>query len=207
MYEEVKVLTHSSIRIAGDRVLYFDPYEVTDEYHDADMVFITHDHYDHYSPEDIKKVAKADTCIVMPQSMRGQEDKSGIHNVKFIAPGESSETDGIAVSAVAAYNRMKPFHMKSRNFVGYVVTMSGIAYYVAGDTDMTDENSRVKCDVALVPVGGKFTMDYKEAAKLVNGIGPKLAIPTHYGKVTGSPEDGEKFARLVNDGIEVRIMI
>ncbi|MDE7252519.1 MAG: MBL fold metallo-hydrolase [Acetatifactor sp.] len=207
MYEEVRVLTHSSIKIAGEKVLYFDPYEIAEEWHDADIIFVTHDHFDHFSPEDIKKVQKEGTLLVVPECMKGQEKKVGMANVSFMCPGDAIEAAGLTVQAVASYNRMKPFHPKGKKYVGYLVTMEGVTYYVAGDTDITPENQQVSCDVALVPVGGKFTMNYKEAAELVNKIGPKLAIPTHYGAVAGSPEDGERFEQLVGDGIEVKKFI
>lgn len=207
MFEEVQVLTHSSIKISGKRVLYFDPYEIKEESHDADLIFVTHDHYDHFSPDDIKKVAKEDTCMVMPESMRGQEKNAGDLKCEFLHPDGILEIQGLMVKAIPAYNRLKLFHPKGKAYLGYVVAMDEVTYYVAGDTDVTTENQRIKCDVALVPVGGKFTMDYKAAAQLVNRIAPKLAIPTHYGTVAGSPEDGNKFAELVNDKIEVRVLL
>lgn len=207
MFEEVTVLTHSSIRIGGSKVLYFDPYEIAEEGHDADIIFITHDHYDHFSPEDIRKIAKEDTLLVMPESMRGQEKKAGGFKCEFLHPDGMLEAKGLMIKAIPAYNRLKPFHPKGKAFVGYLVTMGDTVYYVAGDTDLTQDNQKVKCDVALVPVGGKFTMDYRDAAKLVNQIAPKLAIPTHYGTVAGSKEDGRKFAELVNERIKVRVMI
>ncbi|MCM1090826.1 MAG: MBL fold metallo-hydrolase [Butyrivibrio sp.] len=207
MYEEVRVLTHSSIKITGEKVLYFDPYEVAEEWHDADVIFVTHDHFDHFSPEDIRKVQKEGTLLVLPECMKGQEAKQSVANVRFVNPSETIEVAGLTVQTVAAYNRMKPFHLKGKGYVGYLVTMAGVTYYVAGDTDITPENQQVSCDVALVPAGGKFTMNYKEAAELVNRIEPKLAIPTHYGTVAGSVEDGERFAQLVREGIEVRRFI
>ena len=207
MFEEVRVLTHSSIKIAGKKVIYFDPFEVKEESHDADLILVTHDHHDHYSPEDIKKVAGADTWIIMPESMREQGEKVGDIKCKFVHPGGIIEAKGIMINAVPAYNRLKPFHTKGKAYVGYVVEMDDVRYYVAGDTDMTPDNQDVKCDVAFVPVGGKFTMDCKEAAKLVNRMKPKLAIPTHYGTVVGSPDDGKQFAELVDSRLEVRVMI
>lgn len=207
MFEEVKVLNHSSIKISGEQILYFDPFEITEESHDADIVFITHEHFDHYSPEDIRKILKSDTVLVMPESMKGEEKKAEVSACEFIVPNGTAEINGLKVKAIPAYNRLKPFHTKGKNFVGYLVSMKDVTYYVAGDTDMTPDNQEVKCDVALVPVGGKFTMDYKEAAKLVNRMMPKLAVPTHYGKVVGSPDDGKKFAELVDEKIEVRVML
>ncbi len=205
MFDEVKVLAHSSIKINGEKVLYFDPYTITEESHDADVIFVTHSHYDHYSPEDIRKVAKADTMLILPECMRGQAEKDGSWKVEYLKPGDFLETGDLHIRAVPAYNRIKPFHTKGKGFVGYLVTMKDTVYYVAGDTDRLPENGDIKCDVALVPVGGTYTMDYKEAAKLVNEIKPRLAIPTHYGTVAGKKEDGRRFAESVDKGIEVRV--
>ncbi len=207
MFEEVQVLTHSSIKISGQKTVYFDPYEVAEEYHDADLIFVTHEHFDHYSPDDILKAAKEDTWLILPESMKGQEDKAGRLKTKFIRPGGMLEVKGLMVKAVPAYNKLKPFHLKSKHWVGYLLTMEDVVYYVAGDTDVIAENQKVSCDVALVPVGGKFTMDYKDAARLVNAIKPRLAIPTHYGSVAGNPQDGQNFKKLVDKNIEVRVMI
>lgn len=207
MYEEVKVLTHSSIKITGRSVIYFDPFEVQEESHDADLILVTHEHHDHFSPEDIKKVVNADTWMVMPESMRGCGEKTGTIKCRYVHPGGMIEAKGIMINAVPAYNRLKPFHTRGKGYVGYVVTMDDVRYYVAGDTDMTPENQDIRCDVALIPVGGKYTMDCREAAKLVNRMKPKLAIPTHYGTVVGSREDGKRFAELVDSRIEVRVMV
>lgn len=207
MFEEVEVLTHSSIKITGKRVIYFDPFEVKEESHDADLIFITHEHHDHFSPEDIKKVADEDTWIIMPESMKGHGENLGNLKCKFVHPGGIIEAKGLMINAVPAYNRLKPFHTRGKGYAGYVVTMDDVRYYVAGDTDMTPDNQDIKCDVALIPVGGKYTMDCKEAANLVNRMKPKLAIPTHYGTVVGSHEDGKRFAELVDSRIEVRIMM
>ena len=205
---DVKVLTHSSIRIAGDQVIYVDPFEVKEEIHDADMILITHDHFDHFSAADIRKVEKEGTVLVMPESMKGMEAQTDLEKVYFVKPwGGSLEMNGVKIDAVPAYNVLKPFHPKGKNFVGYLILIGGVTYYVAGDTDCTRDSKKVKCDVALVPVGGKYTMDHKEAAKLVNEIRPKVAIPTHYGTVAGSPDDGRKFAQLTDDGIIVKIQL
>lgn len=214
MFEEVSVLTHSSIRISGRLTLYFDPYQIRNENHDADIILITHDHFDHFSPEDIRKIIKEDTVLVLPECMHNlnvREPDKGVPGdsveYKYVAPEGVVEVKGLIIKAVPAYNRMKPFHPKSKKYVGYLVKMDEVTYYVAGDTDSTPENQAVKCDVALVPVGGKFTMNYKEAASLVNSIRPRLAIPTHYGSVAGDSDDGRKFAALVDSQIECRIMI
>lgn len=205
MYEEIRVLTHSSIKISGSRTIYFDPYEMKEADHDADVIFITHDHFDHFSPQDIKRAAKEDTLLILPESIKGQERQTEIKNIKFVCPNGTLELKGLTVTAIPAYNPQKPFHTRDKNYVGYLVAMDNTVYYVAGDTDMTPENQRIQCDAALIPIGGKYTMDYREAAELVNRIKPKLAIPTHYGTVAGSPDDGKRFAELVDKGIEVRV--
>ena len=90
---------------------------------------------------------------------------------------------------------------------GYVIMLNGLRYYVAGDTDATEENSHVVCDVALVPIGGTYTMNASEAAELVNYIKPKVAIPIHYGSIVGTPEDAEIFVQRLNNGIKGEILL
>ena len=204
MTENIEVLTHSSIRITdGGRRIYADPYEMREAPHDADVIFVTHEHYDHFSPEDIEKAAKPDTVLVVPESMKkkAKEVKKIVGEIVTVAPGEQTVMAGIGVEAVPAYNIGKHFHPQSAGWVGYVLTFGGERIYIAGDTDVTDEARLVKCDVALVPVGGTYTMDKTEAAALVNEIRPGVAIPTHYGTVVGLPADGEAFAALVDSQI------
>lgn len=206
MYEEVRVLAHSSVMIEGCRRLYVDPFQLKAETHDADLILVTHEHFDHYSPEDIAKVKQASTILVMPAAMDGQERKTGFdqaHRV-LIAPGERVVLDGITIVAVAAYNLDKAFHMEENGWVGYVVTMDGIRYYIAGDTDDTPVCRQVQCDVAIVPVGGTYTMTAQEAATLINAIRPKLAIPSHYGSIVGTEEDADAFIAAVDTGIATR---
>ena len=125
----------------------------------------------------------------------------------IFSPDEKYNVKGIDFKTIRAYNINKNFHLKEYNWVGYLVTIKDIIYYIAGDTDVTAENKQVKCDVAFVPVGGTYTMDYKEAAKFVNEIKPKIAVPTHYGEVVGSKEDGKNFSRLLNSNIKYKIYI
>ncbi len=200
----VTINTHSSIRIAGSKVLYFDPFQIATGSHDADFVFITHSHYDHLDPASISKVSKAGTVFLAPASTEQEVRKTtGDAELILMEPGDTREIAGISVTAVPAYNRLKPFHPKRNSWNGYVVTMDGICYYVAGDTDAVNELSSVKCDVALVPIGGTYTMNAKDAAKLVNEIRPKVAIPTHYGSVVGKMEDADTFRRYVDKEIVV----
>lgn len=201
--DRITINAHSSIRIAGEKTLYFDPFHLKDEPHDADVVFITHDHYDHMSPEDIARVAKDGTAFVLPASCRAAAEKNGLTNCTFLMPGETAEVCGVPVEAVAAYNPLKPFHPKKNGWLGYVVTVEGKRIYVAGDTDENKDNLAVKCDIAMVPAGGTYTFDAKHAAKFVNKLRPAVAIPTHYGDIVGGASNGDAFAANVDEGITV----
>ena len=209
MLEKIEVLCHSSIKINKGLVIYFDPFKIDREYHDADIIFITHSHYDHYSEEDINKVRKEDTQIVAPLDLLDNLLTLGFtkDSITLVKPNENYTVKGLSFKTIPAYNTNKNFHPKANNWVGYLVTIDNITYYIAGDTDITTENKQVKCDVAFVPVGGTYTMDNKEAAKLINEIKPKVAIPIHYGKIIGNISDGQNFAKLINKEIECKIFI
>lgn len=210
MREEITVNTQSSIKIVGSKVLYFDPWQIEGEPHDANIIFITHEHYDHFSPEDIAKVSNDKTMVVFPQSMeREAANKTGIpsDNLVFMQPKEQREVSRLMIEAIPAYNNKKPFHMKRSQWLGYVVTMDAEKYYVAGDTDVTPESWDVRCDVALLPIGGTYTMDAKAAAELAGHLSPRLVIPTHYGSIVGSPADGELFQTLIQRGIQVELKL
>ncbi|MBQ3381213.1 MAG: MBL fold metallo-hydrolase [Oscillospiraceae bacterium] len=208
MTENIRVLTHSSIRIqSGDTVLYVDPYKVSGRPQDAGFVFITHDHFDHFSPEDIEKVSCDKTVLVVPEKMRDKvlqeaDETQGIIPVKPDAP---YDINGFSFETVPAYNRLKPFHPKTAGWVGYIFCLDGKRIYVAGDTDATPDAKKVQCDVALVPVGGTYTMNASQAAELVNTIRPAAAIPTHYGSVAGSAADAESFREKVDPAVHVEI--
>lgn len=209
MLENIEVLYHSSIKINKGVIIYFDPFKIDKEYHDADIIFITHSHYDHYSEEDILKVKKEDTQIVAPLDLLDNLLTLGFtkDSITLVKPNENYTVKGLSFRTIPAYNTNKNFHPKANNWVGYLVTIDNITYYIAGDTDITTENKQVKCDVAFVPVGGTYTMDNKEAAKLINEIKPKVAIPIHYGKIIGNISDGQNFAKLINKEIECKIFI
>ena len=204
----ITVNAHSSIRIDSGKIIYFDPFEIDGNVGDADYIFITHDHYDHYSPEDVKKVLKSDTVLVVPQPMRKKVDKNTpVENIIEVSQGQTYETADFTFETVPAYNVLKPFHSKNAGWVGYILTIDGKRVYVAGDMDVTKEAEQVKCDIALIPIGGFYTMNPKDAAGLINTIKPEYAIPTHYGKLVGKPEDGETFRNLVNDDIKVELKL
>ena len=209
MKDDIEVLCHSSIKITYENIIYFDPFHIKKDYKDADIIFITHNHYDHFSKDDIEKVRKENTKIVIPKSMHKEalEIDFKEENIVEVEPNCEYMGDEMKFETIPAYNIDKQFHPKENNWVGYIIYINDISYYIAGDTDITEENLKVVCDIALVPVGGTYTMDYKEAADLVNRIHPKLAIPTHYGDIVGNKEDGESFKKLLNNDIECKILI
>ena len=209
MLENVEVLCHSSIKINKEKVIYIDPFKIEKNYNDADIVFITHDHYDHYSEEDIDEVINENTIIIIPEELLTKLLRKGINKNAIITvePNEKYMVQGIKFETIPAYNTNKTFHPKKNGWVGYIIIINGIRYYIAGDTDITEENKKVKCDVAFVPVGGTYTMNFKEAANLINEIKPKIAIPIHYGSVVGTEQDAIDFIRLLHPEIKGIILM
>lgn len=209
MLENIEVLYHSSIRINKEKTIYIDPFKIDRNYNDADIVFITHDHYDHYSEEDIDKVINENTTIIIPEELLTKLLRKGINKNAIITvePNKNYMVQGIKFETISAYNTNKTFHPKENGWVGYIIIINGIRYYIAGDTDITEENKQVKCDVAFVPVGGTYTMDFKEAASLINEIKPKIAIPIHYGSIVGTEQDAIDFIRLLHPEIKGIILM
>ena len=209
MLENVEVLCHSSIKMNKGKTIYFDPFNIDKNYNDADIIFITHDHYDHYSESDIDKIIKDDTVIVAPEELLTKLLKKGYKKDYIITvdPEETDMVEGIRFETIPAYNMNKQFHPKENGWVGYIIELEGICYYIAGDTDITEENKKVKCDVAFIPVGGTYTMDFKEAAYLINEMKPKIAVPIHYGSIVGTKQDAIDFARLVHPEIKCEILM
>ncbi len=210
MIGNIEVFIQNSIRIRSRvGVIYIDPFQMKEEPKDADFVLITHDHYDHFSPEDIVKVSKADTILVVPEKMaaKAREVSGMVGKIETVKPSVYREIGGLEFETVPAYNTLKPFHPKSVEWVGYILRIDGKRIYIAGDTDATKEAKAVKCDIALVPIGGTYTMDAKKAAELINTIRPDIAIPVHYGHIVGKPSDGEAFAENVMAPIKVEFKI
>ena len=209
MLENILVLTHSSIKIKNNKTIYFDPFKIDKNYNDADYIFVTHSHYDHYSEEDIKKVRKKETKIIITSDLKERVKELGFENSNIIIvnPNEKYIIDTLKIETIQAYNNKKQFHPKSNNWVGYIIEINGEKYYIAGDTDITEENKKIKCDVALLPIGGTFTMNYEEAAELANIIKPKIVIPIHYGSIVGNKCDAEKFTKLINKEIKCEIKL
>ena len=209
MLENVQVLCHSSILIKKGKVIYIDPFRIRETCNDADIIMITHDHYDHYSEEDIEKIRKEGTKIVLPIGLEEKAINIGFkeENIILVEPNKQYNVEQIKIETIPSYNIGKKFHPKENNWVGYILEIEGIRYYVPGDTDITEENKEVKCDVAFMPVGGTYTMNSKEAAELANEIKPKVVVPIHYGEVVGSNQDAIDFASRISKEIKCEILI
>lgn len=200
----IEVNTQSSIKLMLDKIVYFDPYKIEDNKNDADIIFITHNHYDHMDSESIEKIKNDNTIIVAPKSMEEVVENIKFKNYIFLNPNEEINIGNLNVKTIPAYNVNKTFHLREYNWLGYIITYNNISYYVAGDTDKINENEKVKCDVAFIPVGGHFTMDVNEAAELIKIINPKIVIPIHYGSIIGNITDGKELKeKLSNTNIEV----
>jgi len=203
-YKGIKIewLGHASFKISNDLKIYIDPFDLK-EGEKADLIFVTHEHYDHCSVADIKKLVKEDTIVVIPEDCIAK-----LRDFKTfpVLPSKSYEVKRIKFKTIPAYNLNKAFHTRASNWVGYVIEVEGAKIYHAGDTDFVPEMKELKeIDIALVPVGGTYTMDAEEAAKAVNSFKPKIAIPMHYGKIVGSEKDAETFKNLVKE-VKVEIL-
>ena len=184
-------LGHDSFRLDGPPVVYFDPWHLPKNSPPADVILVSHEHHDHCSPDDIRAIRRPDTTIVANPSAAAALEPP----VSVLRAGEEITLGGIRVRAVPAYNIDKPFHPKTAGHVGYVVFVGGESLYFAGDTDAIPEMEKLGTAVALLPVSGKYVMTAEEAVQAARLIGPKVAVPMHYGAgVAGSPDDAERFA-------------
>ncbi len=203
-------IAHDTFRIAGSKVIYTDPYKVTKR-DEADIVLISHEHFDHLSREDLEKVVMPGTAIVSSPLCRG-----GLKGLKckapiFLDPGGKVTVGKVEIEAVPAYNLNKfkapgqPFHPKGEKRLGFVFTLDGTRVYHAADTDLIPEMKSIRCDIALLPVSGTYVMTAEEAAEAAEALKPKIAVPMHYGAIVGSDEDAKKFKSLVK-GCQVEII-
>ncbi len=194
-------LGHASFRLRGSVIIYIDPWKLAGEPHDADIVLITHSHYDHLSAEDIAKVSRPGTVIVGARSIAGDLPPG---ETVLLAPGEKTEVGGVEIEAVRAYNTNKKFHPKENDWVGYIINLDGLFIYHCGDTDVIDEMNTVNCDVALLTVSGTYVMTADEAVEAARRIGPKVAIPMHWGDIVGGRQDAERFAASAPCLVEIK---
>lgn len=201
MADNMHWLGHDTFKIMGEKTIYTDPFKIRKN-DAADIILITHEHYDHCSPEDVRKIQGPDTVIVAPPDCAGK--LTG--NIRKVKPGDSLTVQGISVEVVPSYNTNKQFHTKDRNWVGYIFTVQGQRIYIAGDTDFIPEMKDFRADVALLPVSGTYVMTADEAVQAALMIKPQIAIPMHYNSIVGSEKDAKRFADGLKGKIEVRLL-
>lgn len=184
-------LGHASFKlIAGERVVYIDPWRVKKD--EADLVLITHPHFDHLSPDDVRKVQKKETLVVV--TLDSASRLKG--NVRIVKPGDKIEIGDLGIEAIPAYNIGKSYHPRANGWVGFIITLGGKRIYHAGDTDAIPEMKKLSVDVALLPIGGTYTMTAEEAAGIANEFKPKVVVPMHWGTIVGSEMDARRFKGL-----------
>jgi L-ascorbate metabolism protein UlaG (beta-lactamase superfamily) len=204
---EITWLKHDAFLLKGDGIVVaIDPYELRSVPEKADLVLVTHDHFDHCDPNSVRLVAKPDAVIVAPQNAASKLGK----NVRVVKAGDVLTEKGVTIKVVPAYNvrpERQRFHPKNYGGVGYLITLAGKTVYHPGDTDLIPEmDSLGQVDIALLPVSGTYVMDAQEAAEAVKRIKPTHVIPMHYGSIVGSKADAEKFAQLVAGQTTVHIL-
>ena len=201
--DNVKVLEQNTIKINN---IYFDPYRIKEETYDAEMIFITHSHYDHLSLEDLKKIKNDNTIVIAPEDCGDKLSEIFQDEQIFIVePNNKYKLFDVKFETIPMYNIGKEFHPIENEWVGYIIYIDGVSYCIAGDTDMTEELINSECDVLVIPIGGTYTMNVEEAVFATKLIGPKVAIPTHYATIVGSLEDGLKFKSLLPIDVECKL--
>jgi len=195
MLEHIHRIVHDCFRVDGPTVVYTDPFRLPDGLPRADLILISHEHFDHCSPEDAARLARPDTIFVTIQAC--QKALSGLPGeIRVVKPGDRLELKGVSIEAVPAYNVDKKFHPKAAGHVGFVFTAHGKRVYFAGDTDRIPEMKGLRADVALLPVSGTYVMTAEEAVEAAGDIHPEVVIPMHYGAIVGDESDAQRFAKL-----------
>ncbi len=212
---QINWLGHAGFKIKNNCVIYIDPYRIENDSEKADLILLTHSHYDHCSIEDIEKIAKTGTTIVAPADCQSKiaRIKTPL-NFEFVEPEMDFSFGDVKVLTLPAYNINKPFHTKEEHLVGYVIKIEDVVIYHAGDTDKIPEMQKITGHkqpetelVLLLPVGGRFTMCSEEAADVAKEIKPNLAIPMHYGSIVGTKKDAEYFKELCEEaGVKAEIL-
>ena len=201
MAKKIFWLGHDAFRIDAVKTLYFDPYQISSG-PKADLILITHDHFDHCSLEDVSKIQHSATVIVTDKD--SAQKLTG--DVRVIKPGESITVEEVKIDAVPSYNTDKDFHPKKNAWLGFIVEIEGVRIYHAGDTDFIPEMKNFTVDIALLPVSGTYVMTADQAVKAALAIQPKLAIPMHYGAIVGDEGDAVNFQKALEGKVEVLVL-
>jgi L-ascorbate metabolism protein UlaG (beta-lactamase superfamily) len=190
--ENISWLGHDAFKIAASKVIYLDPFELAGDLEPADVICISHDHYDHCSPDDVAKIRADHTVIVAAENCRGKLKG----DVRLVKAGDKLDIDGLTIEVVPAYNVNKQFHPREAGGVGYVLTVDGSRIYHAGDSDPIPEMEGLDVDIAMLPVSGTYVATAEEAVEAAEKLQPKVVIPMHYGSIVGSRADAERFKEL-----------
>jgi L-ascorbate metabolism protein UlaG (beta-lactamase superfamily) len=201
MAQKMVWLGHDGFRIDAEETMYFDPYDISPG-PKADLILISHEHFDHCSPDDVSKIQGSGTVIITDKT--SAEKLTG--DVRIIAPGEFMSLREVKIEAVPSYNRDKDFHPKEKAWLGFIVEVNGVRIYHAGDTDFIPEMKDLKVDIALLPVSGTYVMTAEQAVEAALAIQPKLAIPMHYGAIVGDDRDALAFKESLKGKIDVLIL-
>lgn len=211
---ELHWLGHSGFLIENSKRIYIDPYQLSPGKEKADIILITHSHYDHCSLQDIERIVRPGTTIVVPPDCQSKITKLENVNMQIAAPGDELNIDKVKIQTLPAYNKSKEFHPKSEEWNGYVLKLGKVIIYHAGDTDLIPEMEKLvgfgkkgNEFVALLPVGGGYTMNVDEAVQAATKIKPDYAIPMHYGNIVGKREDAEMFVKLcLEKGVHAELL-
>ena len=199
--DKITWLGHDGFRIDAGKTIYFDPYQIAGG-PVADLILVSHDHFDHCSPEDIQKIQGSKTIIVTEKDCA----KKLAGDIRVMKAGDILDLEEIKVEAIPSYNVDKDFHPKKKGWLGFVVETEGVRVYHAGDTDFIPEMKELKVDIAFLPVSGTYVMTAEQAVKAALAIRPKLAIPMHYGSIVGDAQDAVRFKAALDGKVDVRIM-
>ena len=205
MIDNVFWLGHDAIRIEGSKTVYIDPWQIVAGAPPADLILVTHDHFDHFSNDDVRRLSTPATVLVGPAEVSAHHDGEKL----TMAPGDTVVIDGVTVAAVPAYNVDKfkapgqVFHARGDGKLGFVLEMDGRRYYHAGDTDRIPEMAAINVDVAFLPVSGTYVMTAEEAAEACGAIDAIVVVPMHYGTIVGSIDDAQRFADLCPLPVEI----